>query len=51
MVMNEDHCPYELSLALKKAGFDEPCRDFYWTSDGTFKHTDALVHKDRRRWR
>lgn len=23
--MNEDYCSYELSLALKKAGFDEPC--------------------------
>ena len=44
--MKNDYCPYKLSLALKTAGFDEPCRDFYWTSDGTFKHTDALVHKN-----
>lgn len=42
----EDYCSYELALKLKACGFDEPCRDFYWTSDGTFKHTDALVHKN-----
>lgn len=24
-----DYCSYELSLALKKAGFDEPCDMFY----------------------
>ena len=42
----EDYVSYPLALALKKAGFDEPCRDFYWTSDGTFKHTDAPVHKN-----
>lgn len=44
--MKNDYCPYELSLAFKTAGFDEPCRCFYWTSDGTFKYTDALVHKN-----
>lgn len=27
--MNEDYCSYELSKALKKCGFDEPC-DHYW---------------------
>lgn len=43
---NEDYASYELALKLKACGFDEPCRDFYWTSDGTFKHTDALVHKN-----
>lgn len=43
---NEDYASYELALKLKECGFDEPCRDFYWTSDGTFKHTDALVHKN-----
>ena len=42
----EDYVSYPIALALKKAGFDEPCRDFYWTSDGTFKHTDAPVHKN-----
>lgn len=42
----EDYVSYPLALALKKAGFDELCRDFYWTSDGTFKHTDAPVHKN-----
>lgn len=41
-----DYVSYPLALALKKHGFDEPCRDFYWTSDGTFKHTDAPVHKN-----
>lgn len=25
MVMKEDYCDYKLSLALKTAGFDEPC--------------------------
>jgi hypothetical protein len=42
----EDYVSYPLALALKKHGFDEPCRDFYWPSDGTFKHTDAPVHKN-----
>ena len=42
----EDYVSYPLALALKKAGFDEPCRDFFWTFDGTFKHTDAPVHKN-----
>lgn len=27
--MNEDYCSYELSKALKDAGFDEPCLTFY----------------------
>ena len=27
--MNEDYCDYKLSLALKAAGFDEPCDAFY----------------------
>lgn len=27
--MNEDYCNYELSKALKAAGFDEPCLTFY----------------------
>lgn len=44
--MNEDYVSYKLALKLKECGFDEPCRDFYWTSDGTFKHTDELVHKN-----
>ena len=42
----EDYVSYSLALALKKHGFDWECRDFYWTSDGTFKHTDAPVHKN-----
>lgn len=42
----EDYVSYPLALRLKAAGFDEPCRDFYWTSDSTFKHTDAPVHKN-----
>lgn len=29
---NNDICSYELSLALKKAGFDEPC-NFYYTKE------------------
>lgn len=31
--MNEDYCSYELSKALKAAGFDEPC-EYYYTSKG-----------------
>lgn len=27
--MIEDYCSYELSLALKACGFDEPCQTFY----------------------
>lgn len=27
--MNEDYCSYELSKALKAAGFDEPCDHYY----------------------
>lgn len=27
--MNEDYCSYELSKALKAAGFDEPCDSYY----------------------
>lgn len=42
----EDYVSYPLALALKKHGFDWKCRDFYWTSDGTFKHPDAPVHKN-----
>lgn len=30
--MNEDYCSYELSRALKTAGFDEPC-DHYYTPE------------------
>lgn len=30
--MNEDFCSYELSKALKAAGFDEPCLTFYDTN-------------------
>ena len=26
---NEDYCSYELSKALKAAGFDEPCNSYY----------------------
>lgn len=29
--MNEDYCSYELSKALKAAGFDEPCDHYYNT--------------------
>lgn len=29
MAMKEDYCDYELSKALKAAGFDEPCLTFY----------------------
>ena len=31
--MNEDYCDYELSKALKAAGFDEPCRHYYDIED------------------
>lgn len=31
--MNEDYCDYKLSLALKAAGFDEPCDHFYCAFD------------------
>lgn len=33
---NEDYVSYELALALKKCGFDEPC-DHYYTN-GYAKH-------------
>lgn len=31
--MNEDYCDYKLSLALKAAGFDEPCDHYYCAFD------------------
>ena len=31
--MNEDYCSYELSKALKAAGFDEPCDHYYCAFD------------------
>jgi len=27
--MNKEFCPYEIALALKELGFDEPCFGFY----------------------
>ncbi len=35
-----DYCSYELSLALKKAGFDEPC-DHYWYKE--FTNSDEMA--------
>lgn len=40
MAMNEDYCNYELSVALKAAGFDEPC-DHYWSKE--FANSDEMV--------
>ncbi len=40
--MNEDYCSYELSKALKAAGFDEPCDHYYdkaYASDDEYWHT------------
>ena len=40
--MNEDYCDYKLSLALKEAGFDEPCDSYYdkaCASDDEYWHT------------
>lgn len=31
--MNEDFCSYELSMALKACGFDEPCDHYYCAFD------------------
>lgn len=33
MAMNENYCSYELSKALKAAGFDEPCQMYYTHED------------------
>ena len=33
-----DYCSYELSLALKKAGFDEPCYFYYTRKDAPDDH-------------
>lgn len=42
--MNEDYCNYDLSLALKEAGFDYPCY-FYYTKEnapeGCVYHTTS----------
>lgn len=35
-----DYCNYDLSLALKAAGFDEPC-DHYWSKE--FANSDKVV--------
>lgn len=40
--MNEDYCSYELSKALKAAGFDEPCDSYYdkaCAADDEYWHT------------
>jgi len=38
--MNEDYCSYEISKALKAAGFDEPC-DHYWYK--AYTNSDEMV--------
>lgn len=42
--MNEDYCDYKLSLALKAAGFDEPCDSYY---DKTCAADDEYWHTKR----
>ena len=39
--MNNEFVPYEIALALKELGFDEPCFGFYNNADGNvwIKHT------------
>lgn len=40
--MKEDYCNYDLSLALKACGFDEPCDSYYnktYASDDEYWHT------------
>lgn len=36
-----DYCSYELAKALKAAGFDEPCREFYKPKGDLGSATDA----------
>jgi hypothetical protein len=33
--MNKEFTPYEIALALKELGFDEPCAGRYYTDDST----------------
>lgn len=47
--MREDVCSYELSFALKKAGFDEPC-DHYYAYDEKSKIKHLLISASPSEW-
>ncbi len=41
-----DYCSYELSLALKKAGFDEPCYFYYTRKDAPDYHVYSTTSEE-----
>lgn len=47
--MNEDYVSYELAVALKAAGFDEPC-DHYYAYDKKSKIKHLLISASPSEW-
>lgn len=48
--MNEDYVSYELALALKACGFDEPCRCCYVVDKDTESNIKFAEYTSRHRW-
>lgn len=48
--MNEDYVSYELALALKACGFDEPCRCCYAVDKDTESNIKFAEYASRHRW-
>lgn len=48
--MNEDYCSYELSKALKAAGFDEPCGCCYIVDKDTESNIECTEYAAKIKW-
>ena len=48
--MENDYCSYGLSLALKKCGFDWPCRCCYIADKDTESNAEFTEYASRVRW-
>lgn len=48
--MNEDYCSYELSKALKAAGFDEPCGCCYIVDKDTESDIECTEYAAKIKW-
>lgn len=47
MAMNEDYVDYQTALALKKCGFDEPCRCCYIADKNTESNAEFTEYASR----
>lgn len=48
--MNEDYVDYQTALALKKCGFDEPCRCCYIADKNTESNAEFTEYASEVRW-